>query len=129
MQIRLCCKMQSLSRVLILSLECFRCYVKRTMEGVLTSRHFQIFLFQSPTHLNPQQPATLGTLRVKVRRHFQMFLFQSPIHLNPMWGPQQPATLGTLRVNVRLHFQIFLFTTCRSPPQPLTIFQNTLMTP
>ena len=116
-------------RVLILSLECFRSYVKRTMEGVLTSRHFQIFLFQSPTHLNPQQPATLGTLRVKVRLHFQIFLFQSPTHLNPLWGPQQPATLGTLRVNVRLHFQIFLFTTCRSPPQPLTIFQNTLMTP
>ena len=86
-------------RVLILSLECFRSYVKRTIEGVLTSRHFQIFLFQSPTHLNP------------------------------LWGPQQSATLGTLRVNVRRHFQIFLFTICRSPPQPLTIFQNTLMTP
>ena len=74
-------------RVLILSLECFRSYVKRTIEGVLTSRHFQIFLFQSPTHLNPQQPATLGTLRVKVRLHFQIFLFQSPTQLNPLWGP------------------------------------------
>ena len=78
---------------------CFRCFLKREVEGVLTSPHFQILL-QSP-----------------------------PPHLNPLWGPQWPTTLGTLRVKFSQHFQIFLSCQSPPQPRTIFQNTQLLSTP